>query len=397
MSSLRYYTQSICLVLAFIMSALPYAKANTEWWQEASTRALLPPTPKAPYVYSGLNLYQGSQRLYLAPLPKQADMATRVAVNPMLPSQKKSYTLVNVSPPPLALEGVSAIGVSKSWLSITSNPKLVQALAVMSESPEGADSLQKIQSHKGKVIFKNLSELSLQYSDFDALAWRDKQNNWMLFINQKHESAPIYALAALISHEALHSDTQNSKAEEAEAWGREARTWRYFTSKHPDLKSAALESFPLVQRLNRIVRALNEEDLHRMVVEHPSYASLPASSPFFTAQTTQPVQSLITRAQAPTLLNNRVIGTLPALSTAQNKALLIQASKKPEQASNIAMLATSSAVLPFKAPSLPALEQSVINQPLQGLRVEPLPYRQDALSAAAPTFIWEAPVPQAPE
>lgn len=75
-----------------------------------------------------------------------------------------------------------------------------------------------------KVEFKDLGEIGKEYSGFDALGWK-KGNKLYIFINQKHKTAPPGALAALLSHEALHQDEYNSLAEETYAWTMEASVW----------------------------------------------------------------------------------------------------------------------------------------------------------------------------
>ena len=56
-----------------------------------------------------------------------------------------------------------------------------------------------------KVMFKDLGTINAGYSDFDALGWK-KNGRLYIFINPKHKDAPPGALAALLSHEALHQD-----------------------------------------------------------------------------------------------------------------------------------------------------------------------------------------------
>ena len=274
---------SLASLLLLPMESLAQIKTTqSEWWQSSTAYAMLPPTPKASV----------KQRVYLEKITSTAPKSYNTA-----------YSLINI-PREITEKttNLSAIGVSKQWISLTSNDRIAKALMMMAESPEGADSLGLLHAKQGKVLFKNLAELSPQYTDFDALAWLDKHQNWMLFINEKHYNAPVPALAALIAHEAMHSDAQNSKQEEAQAWMREARTWLFFVKKYPELSDEKLNSHPLVFRLNHIAASLERDDLYRFVVEHPSYARLPETSPFFSGLVT---------AKAPEMDRLRTANTVP--------------------------------------------------------------------------------------
>jgi hypothetical protein len=258
--------------------------AKTEWWQGSSASAMLPPTPSP----------SPKQPVYLQNLASSAPKPYNTTYN--------FFTLPTAQTPaiPEKTALLPAIGAPKAWINLTSSDRLAKALMMMAESPEGAESLALLQAKHGKVLFKNLVELSPQYRDFDALAWLHKHGNWMLFINEKHQNAPIPALSALISHEAMHSDAQNSKQEEAQAWMREARTWLFFTKKYPEMTDSRLNADPWVYRLNEIARYLEQNDLYRFVMEHPSYAKLPetspmfsgGSSPFVTARTPETVKPI---------------------------------------------------------------------------------------------------------
>ena len=97
-----------------------------------------------------------------------------------------------------------------------------------------------------KIEFKDLSELNPSYANFDAVGWK-KRNKLYIYINPKHEEAPPAALAALLSHEALHQDEFNSLSEETYAWTLEANVWYEMLKRFPE--SNNLES-PLVMREN---------------------------------------------------------------------------------------------------------------------------------------------------
>ena len=97
-----------------------------------------------------------------------------------------------------------------------------------------------------KIEFKNLSEINMNYANFDALGWK-KGKNLFIYINAKHKDAPPQALAALLSHEALHQDEANSIAEETYAWTMEAVVWSEILRSYPDCEQ---DFHPLVKREN---------------------------------------------------------------------------------------------------------------------------------------------------
>ena len=75
-----------------------------------------------------------------------------------------------------------------------------------------------------KIEFRDLGSINKDYASFDALGWK-KGKRLYIFINPRHKDAPPGALAALLSHEALHQDEYNSLAEETYAWTMEASVW----------------------------------------------------------------------------------------------------------------------------------------------------------------------------
>ena len=105
-----------------------------------------------------------------------------------------------------------------------------------------------------KIEFKDLSELNPSYANFDAVGWK-KRNKLYIYINPKHEEAPPAALAALLSHEALHQDEYNSLSEETYAWTMEANVWYEMLKRFPE--SNNLES-PLVMRENILKQLLEK-------------------------------------------------------------------------------------------------------------------------------------------
>ena len=133
-----------------------------------------------------------------------------------------------------------------------------------------------------KIEFKNLGELNESYSSFDAVGWK-KKNRLYIYINPKHEYAPPAALAALLSHEALHQDEYNSLSEETYAWTMEANVWCELLKLYPE--SNNVES-PLVMRENILKQLLEKGNftnkyIKKTVYSNAGYKNLPLTSPGF--------------------------------------------------------------------------------------------------------------------
>ena len=130
-----------------------------------------------------------------------------------------------------------------------------------------------------KIEFKDLSELNEAYSSFDAVGWK-KKNRLYIYINPKHEYAPPAALAALLSHEALHQDEYNSLSEETYAWTMEANVWCELLKLYPE--SNNVES-PLVMRENILKQLLEKGNftnkyIKKTVYSNAGYKNLPITS-----------------------------------------------------------------------------------------------------------------------
>ena len=134
-----------------------------------------------------------------------------------------------------------------------------------------------------KVEFKNLGEIRADYAQFDALGWK-KGKYLYIFINPKHQDAPPAALAALLSHEALHQDEYNSLAEEVYAWTMEATVWCELLKIYPESEDENLH--PLVNRENTLKKLFERGNytnqyIKKTVMSNPGYSSLPSTSPGF--------------------------------------------------------------------------------------------------------------------
>lgn len=180
----------------------------------------------------------------------------------------------------------ASVGLStQALLKISRAPELLLALQRMSYTPTARTSLNALLQRGGRVMFKNLAELGSQYATFDALAWLSKdpamEGTWVLFIAEKHRKAPAEALASLITHEALHSDFQNSYCEEEQAWLAEVTAWKAFKAQNPTLQHIPKGWYGLVDRLNTIEMALAQQTLKTMIRNNPGYAGLQEASPYF--------------------------------------------------------------------------------------------------------------------
>ena len=133
-----------------------------------------------------------------------------------------------------------------------------------------------------KIKFKDLSEIDQAYSSFDAVGWK-KRGKLYIFINPKHKYAPPGALAALLSHEALHQDEYNSLSEETYAWTMEATVWNEILKQYPE--SNNLDS-SLVTRENILKQLLEKGNytnkyIKKTVYANSGYKNLPLTSPGF--------------------------------------------------------------------------------------------------------------------
>ena len=176
--------------------------------------------------------------------------------------------------------------LTKEYKKVTKELRIMLALNAMKDSVGSYSRLAIIGNNLSmepiKVEFKNLTELGAQYSEFDALGWK-KKDKLHIYINQKHSDAPPIALAALLSHEALHQDEFNSINEETYAWTMEAAVWTQLSEEFP---KQAESSHPLVVReemLKKLFVRGNYTDkyIRKTVASNPGYSSLPSRSPGF--------------------------------------------------------------------------------------------------------------------
>jgi hypothetical protein len=172
-----------------------------------------------------------------------------------------------------------------AWLKLTHEPALLKAMALMNTTSGGQDSLKLMQQKQTRVLFRDLSVFGKTIAQYDALAWMSNTGAVVLLLNQKHQHAPPEALAALIAHEAMHCDGENSKQEEVEAWNREGEVWQAL---YPSFMQSASrykkeDAAPLLHRLNTLLAKQENGQLDEFVRNHEAYKALGDSSAGFTA------------------------------------------------------------------------------------------------------------------
>jgi len=133
-----------------------------------------------------------------------------------------------------------------------------------------------------KIEFRDLGLINKDYQNFDALGWK-RGRSLYIYINNKHKNAPAGAIAALLSHEALHQDEYNSLAEETYAWTMEAVVWNDILKTYPESNQA---SSALVTRENTLKKLLEKGDytntyIKKAVMSNSGYKNLPSYSPGF--------------------------------------------------------------------------------------------------------------------
>lgn len=173
--------------------------------------------------------------------------------------------------------------IMKTYKHVSEDVNVIKALEIMArtsgEYSKNAILGKNLTEKPIKVEFTNLSLLNPIYANFDALGWK-KKKKLTIYINQKHKDAPPEALAALLSHEAIHQDEDNSINEETYAWTLEAAVWTQLTEDDPNLEKI---SHPLVDRENTI-KALflrgnqTSEYIHKFVITNKGYQNLPERS-----------------------------------------------------------------------------------------------------------------------
>lgn len=176
--------------------------------------------------------------------------------------------------------------LSQEYKNVTKELRILLALNAMKESIGNFSRLAIMGDNLSlkpiKVEFKDLSQMGQNYAEFDALGWK-KKDRLYIYINQKHSDAPPIALAALLSHEALHQDEFNSINEETYAWTMEAAVWTQLSEEYPN---HAQSNHPLVVREDMLKKLFikgnySDKYIRKTVISNPGYSNLPSRSPGF--------------------------------------------------------------------------------------------------------------------
>ena len=176
--------------------------------------------------------------------------------------------------------------LKKTYKGVTKEERIMEAMELMKGGL--ADYSRKAllgNNLSGKpmiVSFEDLSKFGQAYANFDALGWK-KKDRLYIYINKKHQDAPAPALAAVLSHEALHQDDFNSLNEETYAWTMEAAVWTQLSEKDPRYNDSM---HPLVVRENTLKKLFikgnyTSKFIRKTVFSNPGYANLPSRSPGF--------------------------------------------------------------------------------------------------------------------
>ena len=174
-------------------------------------------------------------------------------------------------------------GLMKKYKHVSAEINVIKALELMDRTSgqysKNAILGKNLTNKPIKVEFTNLALINPIYANFDALGWK-KKKQLTIYINEKHKDAPPEALAALLSHEALHQDEYNSINEETYAWTLEAAVWTQLTDDDNSLEEI---SHPLVDRENVIKKLFlrgnrTSEYIHKFVITNKGYQNLPERS-----------------------------------------------------------------------------------------------------------------------
>lgn len=176
---------------------------------------------------------------------------------------------------------------AKKYKKVTKDGVIMQAMELMNQENISRYSYKALMGNNlsekpFKIEFKNLAEINPEYATFDAFGW-EKKNRLYIYVNEKHRNAPPEAIAALLTHEAIHQDKFASLNEETYAWTLEAATWMKLSEKNP---SVLKHPSPLVTRENMLQKLFEKGDytdkyIKKAVYTNPGYKKLPTRSPGF--------------------------------------------------------------------------------------------------------------------
>lgn len=176
---------------------------------------------------------------------------------------------------------------AKKYKKVTKDGVVMQAMEMMQNLSIARYSYNALMGNNlterpFKIEFKNIAEIRQEYASFDALGWK-KKNTLYIYINEKHRNAPPEAIAALLSHEAIHQDEFASLNEETYAWTLEAAVWMKLAEQNPSVEKSVSS---LVSRENMLKKLFIKGDytnkyIKKAVYTNPGYKNLPTRSPGF--------------------------------------------------------------------------------------------------------------------
>lgn len=102
--------------------------------------------------------------------------------------------------------------------------KIVSALAVL-DSVDSKAVFDRLDKSSTRIIFYDLSLMSLSYANHYAVSSTDESGNSYILINEQYRSSPKEAIACLIAHESVHQLEHATMDEEVRATIVEAQTW----------------------------------------------------------------------------------------------------------------------------------------------------------------------------
>lgn len=160
------------------------------------------------------------------------------------------------------LFSVSSTGAFASESSANSNDTLINKAVALTQTLNNSvvNVLQGQNStgHPVKVQFANLSAISVDYINTDAVTLIGEDGHMTIYIDKSFQNSPPEAIACLLEHETTHSDSVSSISEEVIAWTKEATSWITFTRNNPTLAKMDENTFPLIGRLNYITELYKE-------------------------------------------------------------------------------------------------------------------------------------------
>lgn len=174
-----------------------------------------------------------------------------------------------------------ALAIEESrYYRCTREPVLVDAMRLL-RNTRAVSTVDMLLEQQVRILFKDMRVFGPAYAGHDALSFITDDGRQVIYINIRHQQAPAAALAALISHEAMHADRDNSLAEEVAAWQQEAETWQELLQQFPKLSEIKTGTIALVDRENAILVLQTQNRLEQEISSNIAYRGLPQRSPGF--------------------------------------------------------------------------------------------------------------------